>query len=349
MLVQLPDPRSSRPGPSGERGPRNQRGRAERRRVGLPTGDTAPGSLPPDQVERRRDGDAHVPTPCGDRPSGGTSPYSGDPCSGGLHRPDRPRPAPPGLRRAAPVRAPAPGRALALRPALRRPRTGETRIEQPPRDPARVDPPTSPLDLAAIALAAASVRQAGLPPTGSSPAATGGVAVPRTAADRRPDAGPTTGGTPRPAFPAAVPSALAPPTPSHPVEAVGRRDLGRRRVTLPTRTAGALALVGALAGGGVAVVGGGAVLAADRTPTTGELRTPDAADAAAAAAVRSSESGSRGRRRRTAPGRVAGRHLVRRRVLTPDTDDRGGRWSGFPDHRPPRCRSCLAACSSRAR
>ncbi|WP_433033477.1 hypothetical protein [Actinomycetospora sp. CA-053990] len=184
-------------------------------------------------------------------------------------------------------------------------RTGETRIQQPPRDPARVDPPTSPLDLAAIALAAASVRQAGLPPTGSSPAVTGGVAVPRTAADRRPDAGPTTGGTPRPAFPAAVPSALAPPTPSHPVEAVGRRDLGRRRVTLPTRTAGALALVGALAGGGVAVVGGGAVLAADRTPTTGELRTPDAADAAAAAAVRSSESGSQdgdgGRHRAASP------------------------------------------------
>ena len=142
------------------------------------------------------------------------------------------------------------------------------------------------------------MRQAGLPPAGSSPAATGGVAVPRTAADRRPDAGPTTGGTPRPAFPAAVPSALAPPTPSHPVDAVGRRDLGRRRVTLPTRTAGALALVGALAGGGVAVVGGGAVLAADRTPTTGEVRTPDVAEAAA---VRSSEDGDGGRHRAAAP------------------------------------------------
>ena len=91
---------------------------------------------------------------------------------------------------------------------------------------------------------AASVRQAGLPPTGSSPAATGGVAVPRTAADRRPDGGPTTGGTPRPAFPAAVPSALAPPTPSHPVDAVG---LGATSVvaasTPPTCTAWALALV----------------------------------------------------------------------------------------------------------
>ena len=178
------------------------------------------------------------------------------------------------------------------------PRTGGTRIQQAPRDPERVDPPTAPLDLAAIALAAASVRQAGLPAAGTSPTATSGDAVPRTAADRRPDAGPTTGGTPRPAFPAAVPSALAPPTPSHPVTAVGRRDDGRRRVTLPTRTAGALALVGALAGGGVAVVGGGAVLAADRTPTTGEFRGPDVADAAAAASVGSPSTQDDGGRHR---------------------------------------------------
>ncbi|MHC1558454.1 hypothetical protein ACR9E3_05840 [Actinomycetospora sp. C-140] len=142
---------------------------------------------------------------------------------------------------------------------------------------------TSPLDLAAIALAAASTRQGGLPAPGTSPA---GTAVPRTAADE-PPGGPTTGGTPRPAYPAAVPSALAPPTPSHPLPAAGRggRVDPRRRVPLPTRTAGALALLGALAGGGVAVIGGGTMLASDRTPVTGELPAPELAAGSAAAAA----------------------------------------------------------------
>jgi hypothetical protein len=139
---------------------------------------------------------------------------------------------------------------------------------------------TSPLDLAAIALAAAGARRAGLPDTGTSPTGrTATAAVPRTAADLPAD--PTTGGTPRPAYPAAVPSALAPPTPSHAVPAVGRGRPGRR-LPLPTRTAGALAFVGALAAGGVAVVGGSAVLDGDPTPETGELGVSEAGAAAAA-------------------------------------------------------------------
>ncbi|MEJ2860870.1 hypothetical protein [Actinomycetospora flava] len=137
-----------------------------------------------------------------------------------------------------------------------------------------LDADTAALDLAAIALAAASAGPAGAPTNPS----TGSTALPD---------GPTTGGTPRPAFPASVPSALAPVTPSHAVPAVGRRDPGRR-VPLPTRTAGALALVGALAGGGVAVVGGNAVLTADPTPTTGELRVGDVANAAESAAAAAS-------------------------------------------------------------
>ncbi|MDD7942551.1 hypothetical protein PHK61_29480 [Actinomycetospora lutea] len=141
-----------------------------------------------------------------------------------------------------------------------------------------LDADTAALDLAAIALAAASARPAG-PPTGSA-------ALPQGSGPASgPLAAPTTGGTPRPSYPAAVPSALAPITPSHAVPAVGRGGRGSgRRVPLPTRTAGALALVGALAGGGVAVVGGNAVLTADPTPTTGELRTGDVATAAADAA-----------------------------------------------------------------
>ncbi|HWN27400.1 MAG TPA: hypothetical protein VNP37_10600 [Actinomycetospora sp.] len=147
-----------------------------------------------------------------------------------------------------------------------------------PAAPVPVASETSPLDLAAIALAAASARRAGLPDTGTSPTGrTTTVAVPRTAADL--PAGPTTGGTPRPAYPAAVPSALAPPTPSHAVPSVGRGRPGRR-VPLPTRTAGALAFVGALAAGGVAVVGGSAVLDGDPTPETGELRVSEAGAAA---------------------------------------------------------------------
>jgi hypothetical protein len=162
------------------------------------------------------------------------------------------------------------------------------RVGRGARRPAPAPPPserdraseTSPLDLAAIALAAAGARRAGLPAAGTSP--TGGTAtaaVPRTAADLPTD--PATGGTPRPAYPAAVPSALAPPTPSHAVPAVGRGRPGRR-VPLPTRTAGALAFVGALAAGGVAVVGGSAMLEGDPTPQTGELRVSEAGTAAAA-------------------------------------------------------------------
>ncbi|GAA4870314.1 hypothetical protein [Actinomycetospora straminea] len=149
------------------------------------------------------------------------------------------------------------------------------------------EPDTAALDLAAIALAAAGARQAGLPATGTSPA-TGATAVPRTTADDPAGrtAGPVTGGTPRPAYPAAVPSALAPVTPSHPLPAVAR-DPGRR-TALPTRTAGALALVGALAGGGVAVIGGSAVLAADPTPASVDL-APEVASAAANAAVPADE------------------------------------------------------------
>ncbi|MDF2976010.1 MAG: hypothetical protein K0S40_738 [Actinomycetospora sp.] len=152
-----------------------------------------------------------------------------------------------------------------------------------PAAPVPAAPETSPLDLAAIALAAAGARRAGLPDTGTSPTGRSArAAVPRTAADLPGDpAGPTTGGTPRPAYPAAVPSALAPPTPSHAVPAV-RRGRPGRRVPLPTRTAGALAFVGALAAGGVAVAGGSAVLDGGPTPETGELRVSEAGAAAVA-------------------------------------------------------------------
>ncbi|GAA4925678.1 hypothetical protein EV188_102786 [Actinomycetospora succinea] len=156
------------------------------------------------------------------------------------------------------------------------PRAGRERpARRAPRD-AALDADTAALDLAAIALAAASAGPAGSLPTGPAHPASGPITGP-SAAD------PTTGGTPRPAFPAAVPSALAPVTPSHAVPAVGRG--GGRRVPLPTRTAGALALVGALAGGGVAVVGGNAVMTADPTPTTGEFRTGDVANAAESGAA----------------------------------------------------------------
>lgn len=174
------------------------------------------------------------------------------------------------------------------------------------------DPATSPLDLAAIALAAAGARRAGLPATGTSPAADGPVA--RTAADDpREVAGPATGGTPRPAYPAAVPSALAPPTPAHPVPAVhgGGRPGERRRVPLPTRTAGALALVGALAGGGVAVIGGGTMMAADRTPDTGALRAADdAGGAGTGVAAASLTSRGAGTASAHAPDRAGSSHAT---------------------------------------
>lgn len=151
------------------------------------------------------------------------------------------------------------------------------------RHGAGLEADTAALDLAAIALAAASAGPAGTVGPTSGPT-TGSSALPPAApATSGLPAAPTTGGTPRPSFPAAVPSALAPITPSHAVPAVGRP--AGRRVPLPTRTAGALALVGALAGGGVAVVGGNAVLTADPTPTTGELRTGDVANAAESSAA----------------------------------------------------------------
>ncbi|WP_433785486.1 hypothetical protein ACQPX6_03605 [Actinomycetospora sp. CA-101289] len=191
----------------------------------------------------------------------------------------------------------------------------------PPVAPVRASE-TSPLDLAAIALAAASARRAGLPEVGTSP--TGGTAtaaVPRTAADLPAD--PSTGGTPRPAYPAAVPSALAPPTPSHAVPAVGRGRPGRR-VPLPTRTAGALAFVGALAAGGVAVVGGSAMLGDDPTPPTGELRVSEAGTAAAAvapAAATPSPAASSAERSTPRDAEGGGRHRADR---TGDAQDSGG-------------------------
>ncbi len=109
------------------------------------------------------------------------------------------------------------------------------------------DPDTTPLDLAAIALAAASARTTALPSSTTTPA-------PRTT-------GPTTGATPLVA-PAAEPV-------SHRTPARGAR------VLLPTRAAGALALVGAIAGAGVAAAGGGTMLTAGDTPDTGEFRLPD--------------------------------------------------------------------------
>jgi hypothetical protein len=185
---------------------------------------------------------------------------------------------------------------------------------------------TSPLDLAAIALAAAGARRAGLPDTGTSPTGrTATAAVPRTAADLPADpagpAGPVTGGTPRPAYPAAVPSALAPPTPSQAVPAVGHGRPGRR-VPLPTRTAGALAFVGALAAGGVAVVGGSAMLG-DPTPETGELRVSEAGAAAAVvpASVTPSPAASSTDRATTSHGDGGGRHRADR---TGDAEDAGG-------------------------
>lgn len=86
----------------------------------------------------------------------------------------------------------------------------------------RGDPDTTPLDLAAIALAATGTR-------------TGGLSVP----------GPD-----------------------------GHRPAPRRPRVLPARAAGALALVGAIAGAGVAAAGGGTMLTAGDTPDTGELARP---------------------------------------------------------------------------
>jgi hypothetical protein len=199
------------------------------------------------------------------------------------------------------------------------PRVGRgARRPAPPVPPQVKASETSPLDLAAIALAAAGARRAGLPEVGTSP--TGGTAtaaVPRTAADLPAD--PSTGGTPRPAYPAAVPSALAPPTPSHAVPAVGRGRPGRR-VPLPTRTAGALAFVGALAAGGVAVVGGSAMLGDDPTPPTGELRVSEAGTAAAAVAPAAS-SAERSTPRDADGG---GRHRADRTGDTDHAQDSGG-------------------------
>jgi hypothetical protein len=187
------------------------------------------------------------------------------------------------------------------------------------------DPHTSPLDLAAIALAAAKERRSTFPATGSSTAAA--APVPRTAADEPLD-GVTTGGTPRPAYPAAVPSGIAPPTPSHAVPAVGRgaRPDPRRRVALPTRTAGALALVGALAGGGVAVVGGGTMMNADTTPDTGQIAAPDLA-ARSAPVERSTPVAAAPRH--DGQQQQGGRHRADRTgAAAPATADDGGSSSG---------------------
>ncbi|GAA4776413.1 hypothetical protein GCM10023200_06360 [Actinomycetospora chlora] len=196
------------------------------------------------------------------------------------------------------------------------------------------DPHTSPLDLAAIALAAAKERRSAFPATGSSPATAAPVA--RTAADEPLD-GVTTGGTPRPAYPAAVPSGIAPLTPSHAVPAVGGRPAPRRRVALPTRTAGALALVGALDGGGDAIVGGGTMMAADTTTDTGQIAAPDlAAGSAPAAAAAASVAPDRderpqgGRHRADGTGASSAAPSAAPSRVTPDADgDADGSSSGY--------------------
>ncbi len=114
----------------------------------------------------------------------------------------------------------------------------------------RGDPRTMPLDLAATARAAAAART-GRP----------------TGAHRSPNRSPST--PPAAAPPAATPEASTPPAgPTH------GGPTGRQTILASSRAAGALALVGALAGAGLAAANGSTAVIADPPPGTGELLVP---------------------------------------------------------------------------
>jgi hypothetical protein len=141
----------------------------------------------------------------------------------------------------------------------------------------RHDPATTPLDLAAIARAAADARADGSgPATGD----TGGLLdtrarpTPATGGHRAgPRPGPVTGGFPGQA-PAAAPGPERPGRASH-------RVPRENRVMSPGRAAGALALFGALTGASVAAASTGPTFLADPAADTGELVRPNLAVAPA--------------------------------------------------------------------
>jgi hypothetical protein len=182
-----------------------------------------------------------------------------------------------------------------------------TTADQPPpgavRGRHRHDPATTPLDLAAIARATATARgsldsplaprtgetavvgpaPAAAPRSASTPAAprsASAPAAPRSASTptgaRRSDA--------RPAAPRTGEQALPVGGPTGPAAPAGRSSHRRapaRRIPVPTRAAGAIALVGALAGAGVAASGGGTPVAEPAADTGEFLRPAPVADAAA--------------------------------------------------------------------
>ncbi|MDL5157876.1 heparin lyase I family protein [Actinomycetospora termitidis] len=193
------------------------------------------------------------------------------------------------------------------------PRTGSwpAALDAPPAGPRPVagrhrhDPATNPLDLAAIARAAAEARE-GTPgrraavaehtavaPTGGTPTAGAPTAV-------APTAGAPTAVVPAAAAPTAVappltaprttasPTAATPaprtpvphaPTPHAMAATPAPRTSGHRaprsRTSTTTRAAGALALFGALAGASVAAASTGPAFLADPPADTGELQRPD--------------------------------------------------------------------------
>ncbi len=169
--------------------------------------------------------------------------------------------------------------------ALDAPATGP----RPARGKHRHDPATTPLDLAAIARAAAEARDDGYgPATGD----TGGLLdrrVPMPLPAAAPPA-PVTGGLP--AYPAPRgprrAAATGPGGPQGPtslgVPAPGpasHRAPRENRFVTPTRAAGALALFGALTGATVAAASTGPSFLADPRADTGEIVRPDVAVAPA--------------------------------------------------------------------
>jgi hypothetical protein len=123
--------------------------------------------------------------------------------------------------------------------ALDAPATGP----RPVRGKHRHDPATTPLDLAAIARAAAAAREEPEPVTGGYPA-------------------------PAPGVPAPAPRVPAPAPPA------SHRAPRSGRAASTTRAAGALALFGALAGASVAAAGTGPSFLADPSSDTGEIARP---------------------------------------------------------------------------
>ncbi len=205
-----------------------------------------------------------------------------------------------------------PGRAGPASPPEGTPRTGSWPAAfdapatgpRPARGKHRHDPATTPLDLAAIARAAADARdEAAAGDTGGlldtrtpTPPATGGrpTTAPPRATGGLPGAAPpppVTGGfaaqEPRRHGRPDAPSAPAPGplTPPPGVPAAGRTGSHRAardgRFMTPTRAAGALALFGALTGASVAAASTGPSFLADPRADTGELARPDVAVAPA--------------------------------------------------------------------